>query len=89
MDPFYAHNFLVDLYEVTARGKAMKGLQELINRCARTMPGETCIVQNIGKHKTRKVWEMRLTGQIREYDMDQVIFDLGSDANVLLKQTWD
>jgi len=27
--------------------------------------------------------------QIREYEMDQVIMDLGLDANVLSKQTWE
>ena len=32
---------------------------------------------------------MRLTVQIGEYEMDQVILDLGLDANVLLKQTWE
>ena len=32
---------------------------------------------------------MQLTVQIGEYEMDQVILDLGSDANVLAKQTWE
>ena len=32
---------------------------------------------------------MRLTVQIGEYEMDQVILDLGSDANVLPKQMWE
>lgn len=32
---------------------------------------------------------MRLTTQISEYEMDQVILDLGSYANVLPKQTWE
>lgn len=32
---------------------------------------------------------MRLTAQIGEYEMDQVILDLGSDTNVLPKQTWE
>lgn len=32
---------------------------------------------------------MRLTTQIKEYEMDQVILDLGLDTNVLPKQTWD
>ena len=27
--------------------------------------------------------------QIGEYEMDQVILDLGSDANILPKQTWE
>jgi len=32
---------------------------------------------------------MILTAQIGEYEMDQVILDLGLDANVLPKQTWE
>lgn len=31
---------------------------------------------------------MRLTAQIGEYEMDQVILDLGSEVNVMPKQTW-
>ena len=32
---------------------------------------------------------MKLSAQIGEYEMDQVILDLGSDANVLTKKTWE
>jgi len=32
---------------------------------------------------------MRLTAQIGEYEMDQVILDLGSDTNVLPKKMWE
>ena len=31
---------------------------------------------------------MHMNAHISAYEMDQVIFDLGSDANVLPKQTW-
>jgi len=55
--------------------KAVKGLQELINRCAGTTPGEARIVQNIRKHKTVMGREIRLTAQIGEHEMDQVILD--------------
>jgi len=33
--------------------------------------------------------EMRFTAQIGEYDMDKIILDLGSDANMLPKKTWE
>ena len=33
--------------------------------------------------------EMRLNVQIGEYDMTDVILDLGSEVNVLTKQTWE
>ena len=45
------------------------------------------MVQKIGKHKARIGHEMRLTVEIGEYEMDQVVLDLGSDVNVLPKQT--
>lgn len=45
------------------------------------------VVRKIGRHKTRTGHEMRLTAEIGEYEMDQVILDLWLDANVLPKQT--
>lgn len=67
--------------------KAVNGLQELINRCTRNTLGEPCVVWKIGKHKSRIGREMRLTTQIGEYEMDQIIMNLGSNTNVLPKQT--
>ena len=32
---------------------------------------------------------MRLTTQIGEFEMDEVILDLGSEVNVLTKKTWE
>ena len=47
-----------------------------------------------GKEKTinrvkRTGIEMRLNAQIGEYDMTDIILDLGSEVNVLTKQTWE
>ena len=59
----------------------------MINKCAskeNALEGPR-VVRKIGKHKVRKGHEMRFTTQIGEYEMDQVILDLGSDANVLPK----
>jgi len=71
--------------------KAMKGLQELINKCAgkENAPEGPRVLKKICKHKARTGREMRLTGKIGEYEMDQVILDLRSDANVLPKKTWE
>ena len=69
--------------------KAVKGLQEPTNRCIENTPSEPRAVWKIGKHKARTGHEMRLTMQVGEYEMDQVILDLGSDANILPKQTWE
>jgi hypothetical protein len=33
--------------------------------------------------------EMQLSTQIGDYDMDEVILDLGSEVNSLMKQTWE
>jgi hypothetical protein len=38
------------------------------------------------KKRTNK--ELHLNSQIREYDIDYVVFDLGSEVNVMMKQTW-
>ena len=48
-----------------------------------------CTVRKIGKHKKQTGREMRLTVQIGKYEMDQVILDLGFDANLLPKKTWE
>ena len=45
-------------------------------------------VHNIMGH-TRTGREMRLIAQIGEFEMDEVILDLGSEVNVLTKQTWE
>ena len=46
-------------------------------------------MRRLGKHTSQIGREMRLTTQIEEYEMDQVILDLGSDTNVLPKKTWE
>ena len=38
---------------------------------------------------TRTGREMRLRTQVGEFEMDEVILDLGSEVNVLTKQTWE
>lgn len=55
----------------------------------RKRPDGHHVVRKIGKHKARTGHEMRLTTQIGEYEIDQVILDLGSDANIFPKQTWE
>jgi len=64
MDPSMLTTFLGTYMKLLRYSKAVKGLQELINRCAGTAPGEPCIVRKIGKHKTKIAREMRPTAQI-------------------------
>jgi len=85
IDPSIITTFLETHMKLLRDNKTVKGLQELINRCVGTASRESRVVRNIGMHKTSTGHEMRLTVQIGEYEMDQVILDLGSDANVLPK----
>ena len=65
---------------------ALKELQKVLPFCEpqRRVDKEKTVncVRRIGR-------EMRLNVQIGEYDMTDVILDLGSDVNVLTKQTWE
>ena len=79
--------FLETCMKLLRDEKAVKWLQEPITRCAGQ--GELRVVRKLGKHTTQIGMEMRLTAQIGEYAMDQVILDLGSNVNVLPKQTWE
>lgn len=89
MDASMLTTILETCMKMLCDSKAVKGLQELINRCVGNTLCEPRVVQKIGKHKTRTRQEMRLTTQIGEYEMDQVILDMGPDANVLPKKTWE
>jgi len=90
-DPSMITTFLETCMKLLHDSKVVKGLHELINRCAGkdSDTGGLCIVRNLGNNKARTRREMRLTVQTGEYEMDQFILDLGSDVNVLPKQTWE
>ena len=61
-------------------------MQSLIDKCKQ--PVVNRVVHHIKKYI--RTWkEMRLNAQIGDYDMDEVILDLGSEVNVLTKQTWE
>ena len=38
--------------------------------------------------KKRSAKELHLSAQIGDYEMDYVVLDLGSEVNVMTKQTW-
>ena len=71
--------------------KEVEELQELIEKYTGEIrtPSKQRAIRKLGKHKKWKGCEMRLTAHIREYEMNQVILDLRSDANVLPKHTWE
>lgn len=70
--------------------KVVENLQALIDSYTvwPNLPPEIKDVHKLYRYKKRIVREMRLTTQIDGYETDQVILDLGSNANVLPKQMW-
>ena len=68
----------------------MLKMQNMIDKCEQpiSMAAANRAFHHIKKYvQTRK--EMRLSTQIGDYDMDEVLLDLGSKVNVLMKQTWE
>ena len=41
------------------------------------------------KRKRKTGPELRMIAQIGDYDMDYIILDLGSNVNILTRQTWE
>lgn len=85
--PSMLTTFLETCMKLLRDNRVVKGLEEVINSYARW--GEPCIVRRMGSHTSRTQQEMWLIVQIGNYEMDQVILDLGSDAKVLPKQMWE
>ena len=78
--------FLHSCLKLLRNQAALNELQNVIASCES--------LQSCGQDKTvhrvsRTGREMRLNAQIGAYDMTDVILDLGSDVNVLTKQTWE
>ena len=66
--------------------QAIGELQRIIDQCqpSSSVSSAQRTVHSIRGH-TRKGREMRLTAQVGEFEMDEVILDLGSEVNVLTK----
>ena len=65
-------------------------MQGLIDKSEQ--PALQAFVNIVVHHIKKYIWtgkEMWLNAQIGDYDMDEVILDLGSEVNVLMKQTWE
>ena len=82
--------FLQNCLKLMKNEHAMAEVQNVINRCdlstSRAIASKS--IKQIQKyHITRR--EMRLTMLIGEYEMNQVALDLGSEVNVLSKETWE
>ena len=79
-------SFLWSCMKLLRNQNALKELQKVLAFCEPQ--------RRVDKEKTvnrvrRTGREMRLNAQIGEYDMTDVIMDLGSEVNVLTKQTWE
>jgi len=79
--------FLETCIKLLRDNRVVKGLQEVINRCVGW--GDPSAVWKLGRHASQTGREMQLIVQIGDYEMDQVILDLSSNANVLPKHTWE
>ena len=68
----------------------IRELQRIIDQCqpSSSVSSMQRAVHNIMGH-TRTGREMRLTAQVGEFEIDEVILDLGSEVNFLTKQTWE
>ena len=79
-------SFLQSCMKLLRNQNALEELQKVIASCEPQ--------KSTGRDKTlnrvrRTGREMRLNAQIGEYDMIDVILDLGLEVNVLTKQTWE
>lgn len=87
LDPSMITTFLETCMKLIHDIKAIQGLHELITRCIES--SKPHVVRKIRRHALHTGWEMRLTAQIGEYEMDKVILDSSSYANILPKKTWE
>ena len=69
---------------------AIEELQSIIDQFhpSSSMSSAHRVVHNIMGH-TITGREMRLTTHVGEFEMDEVILDLGSEVNYLTKKTWE
>ena len=83
-------SFLWSFLKLVRNEKAIRELQCIIDQYppSSSMSSAQPAVHNIMGH-TRTGREMRLRAQVGEFEMDEVILDLGSEVNFLTKQTWE
>ena len=79
-------SFLQSCLKLVRNEKAIGELQRIIYQYQQSSSVSSMqrAVHNIMGH-TRTGREMRLTAQIGDFEMDEVILDLGSEVNVLTK----
>ena len=82
--------FLHSCLKLLRNDKAVGELQRMIDQCQQPSLSDSAhhAVHNITRH-ARTGREMKFTAQIGDFEMDEVVLDLGSEVNVLTKQTWE
>lgn len=82
-------DFLHSCMGLITDDNAIQELQHLIKQYAvgKVEPLLTRAVNKVSRKK-RSAKELHLSAQIGDYDMDYVVLDLGSEVNVMTKQTW-
>lgn len=90
VDPSMPTVFLETCMKLLRDIKVVKGLQELINKCAgnENAPDGHCVVRKICKHKERTGRDMRFTTQIGNVRWTKSFWIWGLNANIFPKQTW-
>jgi hypothetical protein len=81
--------FLYTCIDLIKNERVVRELQQLIRQyeIGRVDPLLSRVVNQVSrKRRTRK--ELHLSAYIGDYDMDYVVLDLGSEVNVMTKQTW-
>jgi len=79
-------SFLHSCMKLLKNHDALVELQKIIEKCE---PQQSLDKGKSVNRVRRTGREMRLHAQIGDYDMTDIILDLGSEVNVLTKQTWE
>ena len=78
--------FLQSCIKLLRNQNALNELQKVIQSCE---PHQSPDSERAVSRVRRTGREMRLHAQVGEYDMKDIILDLGSEVNILTKQTWE
>ena len=79
-------SFLQSCMKLLINQNALNELQKILKSCESQRSSDKG--KNVNRVR-RTGRQMRLHAQIGEYDMTDIILDLGSEVNVLNKQTWE
>lgn len=80
-------NFLGSCVKLLNDKNSLKVLHNLLEKCNYGEEGVKRVNQVQKKRRTNR--EFKLNDNIRDFNMGDIILDLGSEVNVLLKKTWE